>query len=52
MLNSINIFDPQGKKVAYASKASNINLSDLPAGVYIFSAQQENDIIKGKLIKN
>ncbi|MDB5223536.1 MAG: hypothetical protein JWN83_2203 [Chitinophagaceae bacterium] len=52
ILNRLNIYDPQGKKVIDASNTSSINLSNLPAGVYIFSAQKENDIIKGKLIKN
>jgi hypothetical protein len=51
-LHTINVYDPQGKKVAEVSNASSINLSNLPAGVYIFSAQKETDIIKGKLIKN
>jgi hypothetical protein len=51
-LNSINVYDPQGKKVVVATNTSSINLSNLPAGVYIFSAQKENEIIKGKLIKN
>jgi hypothetical protein len=52
ILHTINVYDPQGKKVAEVSNASSINLSNLPAGVYIFSAQKETDIIKGKLIKN
>ncbi len=52
ILNSINIYDPQGKKIAEAINTSSINLSNLPAGIYMFSAQKENDIIKGKLIKN
>ena len=52
MLNKINVYDPQGKKVADAANASSINLSNLPAGVYIFSAQKDNDMVKGKLIKN
>ena len=52
VLTRLNVYDPQGKKIAGVSNTSQINLSDLPAGVYIFSAQKENDIIKGKLIKN
>jgi hypothetical protein len=52
VLTTINVYDPQGKKVVAAANASTVNLSNLPAGVYIFSAQKENDIIKGKLIKN
>ena len=52
VLNRINIYDPKGVKVAEASNTSSIDLSYLPKGVYIFSAQQENDTIKGKLIKN
>ena len=52
ILNRINVYDPQGKKVADVSNTSSINLSALPAGVYIFFAQKENAIIKGKLIKN
>jgi hypothetical protein len=52
LLNTINVYDPQGEKIINATNTSSINLSDLPAGVYIFSAQKENDIIKGKLIKN
>lgn len=52
ILNRINIYDPQGKKIAGAINAASINLSHLPAGIYFFSAQKENDIIKGKLIKN
>ncbi|HUS00354.1 MAG TPA: T9SS type A sorting domain-containing protein [Chitinophagaceae bacterium] len=51
-LNRINIYNPQGEKVADVSNTSSIDLSRLPSGVYIFSAQKENDIIKGKLIKN
>jgi len=52
MLNSITIFDPQGKKVGNVSNTNSINLSDLPAGVYMLCAQQGNDNIKAKLIKN
>lgn len=52
ILNRINVYDPEGKKIVDVSNTSSINLSKLPAGVYIFSAQKENDIIKGKLIKN
>ena len=52
LLNRINVYDPQGKKIAGVSNTSQVDLSSLPAGVYIFSAQKENDIIKGKLIKN
>lgn len=52
VLNKINVYDPQGKKIIDATNTSSINLSDLPTGIYIFSAQKENDIIKGKLIKN
>ena len=52
MMNKINVYDPQGKKIIDAVNTNSINLSSLPAGVYIFSAQKENDIIKGKLIKN
>jgi hypothetical protein len=52
ILDKIDVYDPQGKKVTGLSNTSSINLSNLPAGVYIFSAQKENEIIKGKLIKN
>ena len=52
VLNRINIYDPQGKKITDVTNTSSVNLSALPAGVYIFSAQKENEIIKGKLIKN
>jgi len=52
VLNKINVYDPQGKKIIDATNTSSINLSALPVGVYIFSAEKENDIIKGKLIKN
>ena len=50
--NRINVYDPHGKLLLEASNTSSINLSQLPTGVYFFSAQKENDIIKGKLIKN
>ncbi len=52
VMDIINVFDPQGKKIADALNTSSINLSNLPAGIYIFSAQKDNDIVKGKLIKN
>jgi hypothetical protein len=52
VLNKINIYDPQGKKIAAVANTSTVNLSDLPAGVYIYSAVKENETIKGKLIKN
>lgn len=52
VMNSINVYDPQGKKIVDAANTSSINLSNLPAGIYIFSAQKDNDIVKGKLIKN
>jgi hypothetical protein len=51
-LNRINIYNPMGEKVADVANTSSIDLSALPAGVYIYSAQKENDIIKGRLIKN
>ena len=51
VLNKINVYESQGKKIIDATNTSSINLSDLPAGVYIFSAQKENEIIKGELIK-
>ena len=40
------------EKIADVSNTSSINLSHLPAGVYIFSAQTQNDNINGRLIKN
>ena len=52
LLDKINIYDPQGKKIMNAYNANSVDLTGLPAGIYIFSAQKENDIIKGKLIKN
>ncbi|MEO5783361.1 MAG: T9SS type A sorting domain-containing protein, partial [Ginsengibacter sp.] len=52
VMNTINVFDPQGKKIVDAANTSSINLSNLSAGVYFFSAQKDNEIIKGKLIKN
>jgi len=52
IFNTISIYDPQGKKVFESANTSSINLSNLPPGIYIYSAQKENDILKGKLIKN
>ncbi|MDQ6757568.1 MAG: T9SS type A sorting domain-containing protein [Bacteroidota bacterium] len=52
ILNNINVFDLQGKKIAEATNAGSINLSAFPSGIYFYSAQKENEIIKGKLIKN
>ena len=52
LFTRINVYDPQGKRIAGVSNTSQVNLSGFPAGVYIFSAQKENEIIKGKLIKN
>lgn len=52
VMNRINIYDPLGKKITEVFNSSSINLSNLPAGVYIYSAVKQNDIIKGKLIKN
>jgi hypothetical protein len=52
ILDKINVFNSQGKKILDLSNASSINLSAMPAGVYIYSAENGNDIVKGKLIKN
>jgi hypothetical protein len=51
ILNRINVYDLQGKKVADINNTGSINLSFLPAGIYFFSAQKDNDIVNGKLIK-
>ena len=51
VLNRINIYDPQGKKIIDVVNSSSINLSSLPAGIYLYSAQNDNEIVKGKLIK-
>ncbi len=52
MVNTIQVYDPQGRKILNADNTSSIDLSGMPKGVYIFSAQKENEIIKGKLIRN
>jgi hypothetical protein len=50
--SSINIYDPLGNRVIGTYNAGSIDLSRFPAGVYIFSVQDQNKTIKGKLIKN
>jgi hypothetical protein len=52
VFNRINVYDAQGKKIADVSNTNKVDLSGLPAGVYIFSAQKEADVMKGRLIKN
>jgi len=50
--SSINVYDPLGNRVMGTYNAGSIDLSRFPAGVYIFSVQDQNKTIKGKLIKN
>lgn len=48
----LHVYNPQGEKVADVTNASSVDLSRLSAGVYIFSGQSGDSVIKGKLIKN
>ena len=52
VFNKINIYNAQGKKVTETANVSNIDLSTLPAGIYFYTGQKENETIKGKLIKH
>lgn len=52
VFNKVNIYNSQGKLVSAFANANSINLSNQPAGIYFFSGEKEDQIIKGKLIKN
>jgi hypothetical protein len=52
IFNKINIYNSQGKQVTESGNAGSIDLSVLPAGIYFYSGEKENEIIRGKLIKN
>ena len=48
----INIYDALGKIITTSSNTSSVNLSAMPGGIYFFSGENPDEIIKGKLIKN
>ena len=50
-LKSLEVFDIHGKLARHFEKASSINISDLPAGVYLVSTQANQKILRFRVVK-
>ncbi len=52
ILFSIKLFSVSGELILMLENVNSINIENLPSAMYLYEAQTQNEVIKGKIIKN